>query len=118
MEQGLLLVFFVREKDRLHGKPAFEWLLSQAKTLGIGGGSAFRAVAGFGRHGRLHEDHFFELSGDMAIQVELLATPAQAERMVQAVRDAQGSFAYMEAPCRYGMTIEAANPHCDADPGN
>lgn len=104
MEEGMLLVFFVREKDKLHGKPAFEWLLGEAKALGIAGGSAFRAVAGFGRHGRLHEDHFFELSGDMAIQVELLVTPDQRERMLQAVRDAHGSFAYMEAPCRYGLT--------------
>lgn len=104
MEDGLLLVFFVRERDRLHGKPAFEWLLSQARALDIAGGSAFRAVAGFGRHRRLHEDHFFELSGDMAIQVELLVTPDQRERMLQAVRDAHGSFAYMEAPCRYGVT--------------
>jgi PII-like signaling protein len=29
--------------------------------LGIHGGSAFKAIAGFGRHGVLHEDHFFEL---------------------------------------------------------
>lgn len=37
----------------------------------------------------------------MAIQVELLVTPDQRDRMLQAVRDAHGSFANMEAPCRY-----------------
>ena len=31
-------------------------------------GSAFRAIAGFGRHGVLHEQHFYELAGDLAIE--------------------------------------------------
>ena len=37
-------------------------VLEQAKKQGVRGGSAFRAIAGFGRHGILHEEHFFELA--------------------------------------------------------
>jgi len=33
----------------------------KSQVYGISGGSAFRAVAGFGRHGKLHEETFFEL---------------------------------------------------------
>ena len=104
MTDGLLLVFFVHEKDRLHGQPAFEWLLAQAKALGIGGGSAFRAVAGFGRHGRLHEDRFFELAGQMAIQVEFLVTRDQADLLLKQVGQAKGTFPFMEMPCRFGVS--------------
>ena len=46
---GSFLRFYVHENDRLHGRLAWEWLLAQANELGIRGGSAFRAVAGFGR---------------------------------------------------------------------
>ena len=61
MKKGSYLKFYVQEKRRLHGKLAYEWLLEQAKGLGIQGGSAFRAVAGFGRHGVLHEEvHFLQ----------------------------------------------------------
>ncbi|MFT3790053.1 MAG: DUF190 domain-containing protein [Rudaea sp.] len=42
----------------------YEWLLERARKLGIHGGSAFRAIAGYGRHGRLHEQQFFELAGE------------------------------------------------------
>lgn len=104
MTDAILLVFFVHEKDRLHGQPAFEWLLAQARALGVSGGSAFRAVAGFGRHGRMHEDRFYELSGELAIQVEFLVSAQLAVRLVDAVKAAGGAFPFMEAPCRFGMT--------------
>lgn len=104
MTDGILLAIYVHERDRSHGLPAFEWLLRQARSLGIGGGSAFRAVAGFGRHGRLHEDRFFELAGDVAVRVEFLATRAQADALLDALRQAGVSFPYVETACRHGMT--------------
>jgi Uncharacterized conserved protein len=50
-----------------------EWLLEQAKQHGLGGGSVFRAIAGFGRHGVLHEEQFFELADDLPVKVEFPA---------------------------------------------
>jgi len=67
--QGIYLKFYVQEKHRHHGILAYEWLLEQARQHGIHGGSAFRAIAGYGRHGRLHEEHFFELAGDLSVEV-------------------------------------------------
>jgi PII-like signaling protein len=104
MTDVILLVFFVHEKDRLHGRPAHDWLLAQARDIGVGGGSAFRAVAGYGRHGRLHEDRFFELSGELAVQVEFVVSREQADRLVAEAKAAGGSFPYLELPCRLAMT--------------
>ena len=66
--QGVYLKFYMQESARHHGKLTYEWLLEQARALGIQGGSAFRAIAGFGRHGHLHEEHFFELAGEVPVQ--------------------------------------------------
>ena len=55
-----LLSFYISEKQHHAGMPLYEWLLEEAKSLGVPGGSAFRAIAGFGRHGKMHEDTFFE----------------------------------------------------------
>ncbi|HWS11279.1 MAG TPA: DUF190 domain-containing protein [Rhodocyclaceae bacterium] len=106
--EGVLLVFFVREKDRVHGEPAFEWLLQTGRALGLPGGSAFRAVAGFGRHRRLHEDRFFELAGDMAIQVEFVLSREEADRLLAKTGEAGAAFAFMEMPCRHGVTAGPA----------
>lgn len=81
-----LLVFYVSEKQHHGGVPMYEWLLEHARYQGIGGGSAFRAIAGFGRHGRMHEDTFFELAGELAVKVEFVVDDAGAERLLQEVR--------------------------------
>ncbi|MGH8228710.1 MAG: DUF190 domain-containing protein, partial [Steroidobacteraceae bacterium] len=61
--QGSFFRFYVHESQRHHGRLVWEWLLEQGNRLGIPGGSAFKAMAGFGRHHQLHESRFFELAG-------------------------------------------------------
>jgi len=80
------LTFYVTEKQLHAGEPLYEWLLEEARELGILGGSAFRAIAGFGRHGRLHEETFFELAGELAVKVEFIVDDNLAEQMLQRVR--------------------------------
>ena len=80
------LTFYVTEKQLHAGVPLYEWLLEEAKALGILGGSAFRAIAGFGRHGRLREETFFELAGELAVKVEFILDDNLAEQIMQRVR--------------------------------
>lgn len=80
-----LLAFFVREKHLHGGEPLYEWLLEQARELGVPGGSAFRAIAGFGRHGRMHEETFFELAGELTVKVEFVLDDGLAEQLLQRV---------------------------------
>ena len=84
--KGSLLRFYMHE-NRKHGHILlYEWLLEQAKQHGIHGGSAFRAIAGFGRHGKLHEQHFFELAGDLTVQVDFLVSNDDADRLIDLFR--------------------------------
>ena len=69
---NVCLKFYVAEKQRHDGKLLYEWLLEEAKKMGAPGGVSFRATAGFGRHGRMHEETFFELAGEMPVQVEFV----------------------------------------------
>ena len=102
---GTILRFYVHE-NRTHRHVAlFEWPLEQAKKLGIQGGSAFRAIAGFGRHGILHEEHFFELAADMTIEVEFVVTDAEAEKLLELLRGERVSIFYARVPAEFG-TIE------------
>ena len=80
------LTFYVPEKKHYAGMPLYEWLLEEAKGLGIHGGSAFRAIAGFGRHGRLREETFFELAGELSVKVEFILEDAIAEQLMERVR--------------------------------
>src|SRR5437870_10645602 len=99
---GTILRFYVHE-NRTHKHIAlFEWLLEQARAMGIHGGSAFRAIAGFGRHGVLHEEHFFELAADMTVEVEFVVNEDEAERLLQLVRCWRISIFYARVPAVFG----------------
>ncbi len=102
--KGVYLRFFVHEGDRLHGLPAYEWLLERAKKAGIRGRSAMRAIAGFGRHGVLHEDHFFELAGDLPVCVELVVSEDEVARLLALVGNEQASLFYVRVPVEFGVT--------------
>ncbi|MDO9065035.1 MAG: DUF190 domain-containing protein [Sulfuricella sp.] len=102
--QGVCLKFFVSESQRLHGKLLYEWLLEQAKGMGIAGGTAIRAIAGFGRHGRLHEEAFFELAGDLPVEVEFLVDGEQAERLLALLRDENLRLFYTRMPAEHGIS--------------
>ena len=80
-------------------------LLEQAKKLGIRGGSAFRAIAGFGRHGVLHEEHFFELAADLTVEVEFACSDEEAEKLLALLRRERLSVFYARVPAQFG-TIE------------
>ena len=99
--KGTLLRFYVHESRRHHHVLLYDWLLEQAKQLGIRGGSAIRAIAGFGRHGILHEEHFFELAGDVAVEVELAVTDAEADRMIARIREEGITVFYMRIPVEF-----------------
>ena len=101
---GSFLRFYVHENERLHGQLAWEWLLQRANALGIRGGSAFRAVAGFGRHHRLHEERFFELAGTVTIEVEFIVTDDEARQLLELVTGEGLRVFYARTPTHFGTT--------------
>ena len=72
--------------------------------MGIAGGTAIRAIAGFGRHGRLHEEAFFELAGDLPVEVEFMLSEQQAEQMLALIRVEKLQLYYVRMPAEYGVT--------------
>ncbi len=100
---SVCLQIFVTESQRHHGKLVYEWLLDLAQASGVAGGSAFRALAGFGRH-RRHDAAFFELAGDVPVVVEFFVDDAEADRLLQAVGEAGLRLVYARLPAQTGLT--------------
>ena len=101
--QGTFLRFYVHENQRHHGVLAWEWLLEKASKMGIRGGSAFRAMAGFGRHHTLHEDHFFELAGSLTVEVEFVVTGEESQQLIDLIRKERIRAFYAHIPARFGV---------------
>jgi len=101
--RGTYVRFYVQESRKHHGILLYEWLLEQAKKAGIHGGSAFRAIAGFGRHGVLHEQQFFELAGELTVEVEFLLSDAEADRLLETLKQERVHLFYAKAPAEFGQ---------------
>ena len=100
---GVYLRFYMHENRRIHGALLYEWLLELAQKIGLHGGTAFKAMAGFGSHGRLHEAKFFELAGDLTVEVEFLLTEDEAEKLLSAVRAEHVHVFCAKAPAEFQM---------------
>jgi uncharacterized protein len=100
--RGKYLRFYVHENHRHGGVLLYEWLLETARKMGVHGGSAFRAIAGYGRHGVLHEQHFFELAGELTVEVEFLLAPEVAQRLLDVVRQERVRVVYSLAEAEIG----------------
>ncbi len=99
---GAYLKFYVHERRKHHGQLLYEWLLQHAKTLGIHGGSALRAIAGFGRHGVMHEGHFFELQGDLPVEISFVVSDAEADRLLASLATERLELFYVRMAAEFG----------------
>ncbi len=101
--QGSFLRFYVREGQRHHGRLVWEWLLEEANRQGLRGGSAFRALAGFGSHHVLHEGTFFELAGSCAIEVEFIVSDEEAQHLLTFLEQQNVRLFYARIPASFGV---------------
>lgn len=102
--QGVYLKLFMPQTTKHHGKLLYEWILEEAHKLGISGGSAFRAIAGYGRHGRMHEEHFFELADELPVAVEFATGAAEAQKLLDLLAAEQVSVFYLQHAVEFGTT--------------
>lgn len=101
--QGFQLTFFTQQ-DRGHGGlPLGEWLVQEARKLGVAGATLIAATEGFGHDRKLHSAHFFELA-DQPIEVTLAISETDAKRLFDKLREEKISIFYVKTPIEFGMT--------------
>jgi PII-like signaling protein len=104
---GSLLRFYLRENERQHGRVVWWWLLTRARKVGIGGGSAFRAMAGFGRHRSLRTEKACPFSATQAIGVEFLVTNEEADKLLEWARRERIRLFYARIPIHFAALTPA-----------
>jgi PII-like signaling protein len=104
MHACVYLKFFVIESQRHDGQLLYQWLLREASALGLPGGSAFRAIASYGRHHVLHAAHFYELAGELPMEVVFVASREDADRLIARVAEAGLSLFHYWIPAEAGTT--------------
>lgn len=104
--QGYQLTFFTQQ-DRRHGfTPLGDWLLQEARRLGIKGATLIAAAEGFGHDRRMHSAHFFDLA-DQPQEVTMAVTADEAQRLFERLGVEKIKIFYVKSPIEFGMTGEA-----------
>jgi PII-like signaling protein len=106
--KGSSLRFYVHENGRHRGKPLYEWLLEEARQRGIRGGTVFRSIAGFGRHGAIEEQHFFELAGATTVLVEFIVDDTDAATLMTLASEGGTPLFYVRHGVESGVVGETA----------
>ena len=89
-KEGHLLRIFVGENDRHEGRPLYEWIVLEARRLGMAGATVLRGLEGYGAHSRLHTAKVLRLSSDLPIVIEIVDTQAKIERLIPVIDAAIG----------------------------
>jgi PII-like signaling protein len=99
---GYQLTFYT-EQNRHHGhRTVSEWLLHEAKQLGIQGATVIHCAEGTGHAGAHHAAHLLKLA-DQPVQVILAVTEDEAQRMLDAVQAEHVHVFYTRAPIEFGV---------------
>jgi PII-like signaling protein len=99
---GYQLTFYT-ERNRRHGhQPLCEWLLGEARRLGVLGATVIDCAEGFGHEGAHHAPHGLRVA-DQPVQVVLAVTDDEAARMLALVRDEGIHAFYTRIPVEFGV---------------
>lgn len=99
---GYQLTFYT-EQNRRHGHHTItEWLLHEAKHLGIHGATVISCVEGTGHAGAHHAAHMLRLD-DQPVQIILAVTEDEADRLLDAVKAERVHVFYTRSPIEFGL---------------
>ena len=104
---GYQITFFTIQGHRHKGKPVFDWLMHLVKELGMRGATLLAGSEGFGKHGRLHSAHFFELP-DQPVEIVVAATEEESDRLFHRLQDENVHLFYVKSAVEFGTLGQRA----------
>ncbi|OGR19219.1 MAG: hypothetical protein A2X81_09240 [Desulfobacterales bacterium GWB2_56_26] len=100
---GYQLTFFTQQDRKHHGLPLAQWLLEEARNIGISGATLIQAAEGFGHDRKIRSAHFFELT-DQPQEVTMAVCEADAARLFARLKEEGINIFFVKSPIEFGMT--------------
>jgi uncharacterized protein len=85
LSDACLLRILLGESDKHEGHPLYEWIVKEARRLGLAGATAARGMMGFGAGSVIHTFKIERLSEDLPVIVEIVDERAKVEAFLAAV---------------------------------
>lgn len=101
--KGTSIKFYTQENRRHGSTLIYEWLVEVGRQLGFPGCSVFHAVAGYGHHKALRSEHFFELQGQLPMEVVFVLSDEQAEQLKEKIASEGVELFWVSTPVEFGF---------------
>jgi len=101
---GYQIKFFTQQNREHGGMPISEWILEEARQLGIRGATVQAGEEGFGHDGRFHSDNYFDFV-DRPLQVVMALTPEEYTALFARIRDSGVNVFYTKTEIEFGFTL-------------
>jgi PII-like signaling protein len=99
---GYQLTFYT-ERNRRHGHQSVcDWLLTEARRLGVKGATVIDCAEGTGHAGAHHAPHGFRLA-DQPVQIVLAVTEDEAAHLLALVQSEGVHVFYTKIPVEFGV---------------
>ncbi len=102
--EGFRIIFSTLRGRKHHSVPVYEWLIKEAKELGIEGVTVINASEGYGRDKTIHSANFFELS-DQPIEIIMLASSEKCDKLFEKIKEEKLSIFYAKYKAEFGFTL-------------
>lgn len=103
--KGYMVVFFTQQNRKYGDESVANFILEEAKKLGVRGATLFSGKEGFGHDGRYHADNFFELE-DPPVQVALALSSEECDLLLSRFKEEGLRVFYTKTETEFGFTIE------------
>lgn len=103
--EGYLVTFFTQENREHNNTSLADWIIEEAKKLGVRGATLFSGQEGFGHDGRFHSGGYFDLE-DRPQQVVLALRNDECDRLFQLIKENDLRIFYTKVRAEFGYTSE------------
>lgn len=87
-EDGYILRIYIRACDKKDGIPTYQWLVRQAKKLGIIGATVLRGLEGFGTSNEIRKSGVLNFTYMLPVIVEIADSKEMINKLLPQVVDA------------------------------
>ncbi|WP_419779749.1 DUF190 domain-containing protein [Maridesulfovibrio sp.] len=103
--QGYLFTFFTQKTREHEGIPLADWIVEQAKKIGVRGATLFSGKEGFGHDGRFHSGNYFDFE-DPPQLVTMALSENECDRLMAAMQAAEVNIFYTKSKAEFGFTFD------------
>ncbi|WP_415714006.1 DUF190 domain-containing protein [Maridesulfovibrio sp.] len=101
--QGYLITFFTQLNREQDGMPIADWLIEEARKIGVRGATLFNGKEGFGHDGRFHSGSYFDFE-DPPQLVTMALSEDECDKLMPRLKESGQRIFYTKSKADFGFT--------------